>query len=595
MSPFMELTCGSVHWQIDRDLLRTDVQGSAGGLFHENGPCVEDWLHTGQATLVKHGPHQSVYHVVLPGLDVHLKHYRLANTRAWLRSFVRPPKGQLEFERTRTAAAKGLPTLAALAVGQMVGGDQAGSSYLVTRTLASTVPLSKFLEAKLPSLDPLRRTRIRQRIAVAVGELLARMHHAGVTYHDLHPGNLLLQLDDIDQPHLYLIDLYAVTFGPPLSSRQRRDNLVILNRWFVLRSDRSDRLRCWHAYEATCKSLFAANGRPPASWWERLLACIKRTTFSPPGATAVRQLEQRTVSSNIRFWRHLDRRCLRSNRHFRRVQRGDVVGHVVADLDPVILDRLLNDPDQPFRDADAKPLKDSRSSTVIELGSGASADGAPLIFKRFAVTHWRDPLASLLRATPALRSFVQGHGLSLRCLPTARPLAVFHRQRHGLRHEGYLLTEKVENALDLLALINRLRETDADERRLLLRRLIAEVARLVCTLHQRRMSHRDLKAANLLVQTEPATQSVRVWFIDLVGVVRQRRLRRGRRVQNLARLHTSFHAHPLITRTDKLRFLRVYLRWGLRSKLGWKTWWRQVEEATRAKIARNLRNGRPLG
>jgi hypothetical protein len=277
------------------------------------------------------------------------------------------------------------------------------------------------------------------------------------------------------------------------------------------------------------------------------------------------------------------------------VQRGDVAGHVVADLDGEILDRLLNNPDQPFGDADAKRLKDSRSSTVIELWPGASADGKLLIFKRFAVTHWQDPLVSLLRATHALRSFVQGHGLGLRCLPTARPLAVLHRQRHGLRHEGYLLTEKIENALDLLAYIDRLRETHQDQQRALLRRLIAEVARLVCKLHQRRMSHRDLKAANLLAQTEPATQAVRIWFIDLVGVVRQRRLRRSRRVQNLARLNTSFHAHPLITRTDKLRFLRVYLRWGLRSKLGWKTWWRLVEEATRAKVARNLRNGRPLG
>jgi tRNA A-37 threonylcarbamoyl transferase component Bud32 len=277
------------------------------------------------------------------------------------------------------------------------------------------------------------------------------------------------------------------------------------------------------------------------------------------------------------------------------VQRGDVVGHAVADLEPELLDRLLNDPDQPFQRGDAKRLKDSRSSSVVELRPTTTVHGKPLIFKRFAVTHWRDPLISLLRATPALRSFVQGHGLSLRCLPTARPLAVLHRQRHGLRYEGYLLTEKIENALDLLAFIQRLRETDEDEGRALLRRLIAEVARLVCTLHQRRMSHRDLKAANLLVQTESATQALRVWFIDLVGVVRQRRLRRGRRVQNLARLHTSFHAHPQVTRTDKLRFLRVYLRWSLRSKLGWKTWWRQIEKATREKIARNLRKGRPLG
>jgi hypothetical protein len=66
-------------------------------------------------------------------------------------------------------------------------------------------------------------------------------------------------------------------------------------------------------------------------------------------------------------------------------------------------------------------------------------------------------------------------------------------------------------------------------------------------------------------------------------------------VQNLARLHASFHRLPGVSRTDKLRFLRVYLAWGLRGRLGWKRWWAQVEAATRAKVARNLRNGRPLG
>jgi Lipopolysaccharide kinase (Kdo/WaaP) family len=86
-----------------------------------------------------------------------------------------------------------------------------------------------------------------------------------------------------------------------------------------------------------------------------------------------------------------------------------------------------------------------------------------------------------------------------------------------------------------------------------------------------------------------------VWLIDLVGVRRHRRLGRRRKVQNLARLHASFVGNPAVSRTDKLRFLRVYLRWGLRGKQGWKAWWRQVEEATRVKVARNARNGRVLG
>ena len=37
--------------------------------------------------------------------------------------------------------------------------------------------------------------------------------------------------------------------------------------------------------------------------------------------------------------------------------------------------------------------------------------------------------------------------------PTPRPLAVWHRYRHGLPHEGYLLTEKVEDAFDLRSFV----------------------------------------------------------------------------------------------------------------------------------------------
>jgi hypothetical protein len=85
-----------------------------------------------------------------------------------------------------------------------------------------------------------------------------------------------------------------------------------------------------------------------------------------------------------------------------------------------------------------------------------------------------------------------------------------------------------------------------------------------------------------------------VWLIDLVGVRRHGKLRRQRRLQNLARLNVSFLGRSGLTRTDRLRFLRVYLRWGLRGRLGWKRWWRQVQEATEAKVRRNLRNGRPL-
>jgi hypothetical protein len=85
-----------------------------------------------------------------------------------------------------------------------------------------------------------------------------------------------------------------------------------------------------------------------------------------------------------------------------------------------------------------------------------------------------------------------------------------------------------------------------------------------------------------------------LWLIDLVGVTRHRNLTRRRRVKNLARLNASFQRHPLLTRADRVRFLRTYLAWGLCGKQGWKEWWRAIAAATDEKVAKNSRNGRLL-
>jgi hypothetical protein len=92
----------------------------------------------------------------------------------------------------------------------------------------------------------------------------------------------------------------------------------------------------------------------------------------------------------------------------------------------------------------------------------------------------------------------------------------------------------------------------------------------------------------------PLTPS-RVWLIDLVGVRRSRCLGRRRKVQNLARLNASFLDDGVLSRTDRLRFLRIYLAWGLHGRTGWKSWWDEIDRATRAKVVRNARHGRSLG
>ncbi len=577
MSKAIELEAGAFHWHILPELLNNDLHGSAAKLFQADGPPLEEWRAGGLARVVKDGPHRTVYRVVLPGLDFYLKQYRLADARAWLREMVRPSKAHLEWERTVAVAERGVPTIAPLAFGESKERDRSACSFLATRTLPDAVPLNAFLETTLPHFAYARQTLVRQRLAMKLGELLAAMHDAGVTQFDLHPGNVLFRLDETDTPHLHLIDLYAVQVGEPLSWEASRANLVVFNRWFMLRSERSDRLRFWRAYHRSRRN---AGG---AAW---LTGGNDGQVTEQAGA--VRDIERLSLASNVRFWRALDRRCLGTNRYFRAVRHGEVVGHVVADVPKAVFKPFFDDPDEPFRRSDVRFLKQSPSSTVIAMEVPGVDGPRQVIYKRFAVSHWTDPLVALVRRTAALRSYVLGHGLRLRCLPTPRPLGVWHRYKYGLPQEGYLLTEMVPDATELQDFVKQLLSVGTKVNRTRLRTLIDQLARLIGTLHHRHLSHRDLKATNLLVSDNQLS------FIDLVGVMRHRKLRRSRRIQNLARLNTSSACCAGLTRTDKLRFLRVYLRWGLRGRHGWKRWWREIEKATAEKIERNRRKGRPL-
>lgn len=610
MASIGNLLTRDLRWEVLPALRKAGGQREL--LFGRDGLRLAEWLVAGTAGIIKQGPHRAVYRVQLPRLDFIIKWYPRTSGKKRLRKWVQSSPARQEYDLAQAVAARNIPTVEPLALGESPG----GASCLLLRTIADVQPLGHFLEWILPHVEQARQTPIRQRLAKRLGEFLAAMHDAGVTHRDLHPGNLLFRLEG-DEPSFYLVDLHGVALGEPLGWRASRANLVVLNRWFMLRVSRADRLRFWHAYRRARTTMTWTDGLAPAG--SKAGAKGKR---GQSGLTrrAVRELEGRTLISNLRFWQAQDRRCREDGRYYRKVSSAVAAGHAVADLDTTTVSELLADPDAIFKQPGVTLLKDSPSSTVVEFDLTLNGRVRRVIYKRFAVTSWTDPLVALVRRTPALRSYVMGHGLRLRGLPTPRPLAVWHRYRAGLPHEGYLLTEKAPAAEELGAFIAGLVAKPAPERTYLLRQTIDRIARLIADLHERRLSHRDLKAANILMCERPWTlaeaeqqrrhgttpsvsakndaddrsSEVYPWLIDLVGVSRQNQLSHGRRIQNLARLNASFLNQRLVTRTERLRFLRVYLHWGLRGKFGWKRWWRQIAQATAAKVQQNLRNGREL-
>ncbi len=388
-SPHSLVHAGGFRW--------TMAPGLETPLLGDSGLRLAEWLRTGQAHIVKQGPHRIVYRVELPGLCFYLKHNRVSDARAWLRQLVRPSKARCEYESALAVAARGVPTVSPLAFGEQAA-LRGGESVLITRGLDGCIPLNLFLARTLPRLESAHRSRIRQRLAEELGLLVARIHDAGILHNDFHTGNILVCLDADDEIRLYLIDLNSVRLGPPLDQARSLDNLVMLNSWFVLHVNRTDRLRFWKAY-------FLARGM--GTWASGPRACREHLYLAA-------EVEKRTWQFNLAFWHRHDRRCLRNNRYYRRVRGAGVTGHAVTELEASSLAPLLADPDEPFRRPGARLLKDSPSSTVAELELVVQGRLRKVIYKRFRGSAPTEMLASRLRPAPALRSWVHGHGFRAR-------------------------------------------------------------------------------------------------------------------------------------------------------------------------------------
>jgi tRNA A-37 threonylcarbamoyl transferase component Bud32 len=515
-------------------------------VFGPAGPDLDRWIASGAAEIVKSGPHRTVYRMALPAGTVYVKHCRVSGVRSWCRELLRPAKARLEFENLLALHDRGIDAVVPLAWGAADSG-RPGESFLITESREGAIPFLAYADS-----PPSPQARIH--LARALGQFFAKLHDVGVAHPDPHPGNLLVELSAARVPRFSLIDLHAVRLTRPLSWPESRANLILFNRWFQLRASRADRLRFWHAYRRSRTAL------PTAS--------------ASQFAKQAREVERGTAASNLRFWQSRASRCLGVNRYFRQVKAGSIRGHAVADLPERVLN-LLAKPDSLFEQHDSRILKDSRTSTVAEIVLPYPGGSRRLILKRVNVRHWFELVKNVLRPSAVLRSWWNGHTLRDRWLPTPRPLAALHRYRFGLPAEGYLLTEKVADPRQLRAAPPH---------------AIGQLARMLRAMHDRAVSHRDLKASNLLLEMGYSPM-----LIDLVGVRAGESVSFARRARELARLNASFLTCHAVTSTVRLRFLSAYLSAGERPSRDWKEWWSAISGATQAKIAKNQRSGRPLG
>jgi tRNA A-37 threonylcarbamoyl transferase component Bud32 len=564
---------GEIGWWVRAD---TDW---ASVLLGPDGLRLDEWRAEGRLTTIKSGPHRIVYRADLPEGVVYIKHFLVPNRRAKYRQWVRRGKGRNEGKRSHHLSTIGVPTITPIALGEQRKRKFLFENYLVTLDITETTPLDEFVEKTLPTWPEPERARVRMKLAQSLGVMTARLHDAALFHDDFHPGNLLVRFRVPGEPELVMIDLDALRKRKKVTHKLAWQNLALLDHFFWLRSSRTDRFRFLKTY-------VSARAEGPTDI-----------------AGFARRIEDATREWAERLWTRWGKRCRSSNKYFETYEAPLAKGIAARDLDPDEFRAILNDPDGPFGQASTTILKDSRTTTVAELTLRVNGNPTSVIYKRFNRKKWLDPLLSLFRPSRAWRSWQAGQDLAARGIPTPRNLAYLARMRAWrtsfftgfLPHETYLITVKEEGVVDLSTYVrDHLPKLPLEVRRARIRRLTVSLAQLLRSLHQRSLSHRDLKASNILIKVDAASEADELSLIDLVGVRRLHPLPWRRKAQNLARLSLSLDAVPGRTRTDALRFLRVYLPWGLSPLNDWKSLWRSIGRAMNLKRDRNLRSGRPL-
>lgn len=449
-------------------------------------------------------------------IHVHVKARRSDGRLDRARHRLRGPRGPREGALLTALAERGVPVVEPLAWGT----DPAGNwDVLATRTLPDARPLSDLVA-------PARSRRERSAGIEAVGRLLAAAHDAGWFERDVHRGNVL-----VGPSGPVLLDPGAGRLSRPLSPARRAWALGVAAHG--LGADARTGLLALRAY--------FGGDRAGARHW---LPLVSRA--------------EREVARVYRRGR--TRRATRSGRHFE-VWRPLGAGSLAVrstDATPAEWRALaaawLSDDPRVALSAGPAGLRPLKAQGNVLAGPLPGLE-REVVVKRWPAL-WRDRF----RVPRPVRAFRRAYALRVRGVACPEPLlAASDATGRGICVSGFAggngdATVDLHKATTSPSpATSRYARASLEERRRALHRL----GRFLRRMHDGEVSHRDLKAPNLVAIGGAAGWSFAI--VDVDGArVHRRPVPWPRRAKDLARLDASVGSPP-VTRADRLRVLRGYL------------------------------------
>lgn len=496
----------------------------------------------------------------LPSL--YLKEYRFPHLIDRIKYLFHPP-AEREWHTALRIAQRGIPTFEPLAWGTLRRFGLPAASYLFSREIDHARSLKDCLSDSHSRNCPTTRAA-RRAIVCSLARFVQDLHRKGIAHQDFHWGNILVDLRNLKHIRWYLTDLHRVRLKPRLSDRERIHNLAALCTAFRSNSSKAERLRFLGRY---------AHGDER---WKKQLRSFARCI----------------EDQSERMWKRIRtrhaRRCLKRNAYFTPFRFPGCRGFLNRAFSLPALEQLLQNPGAAFSQSGCSMVKHSNTTSSCILLFHMD-EPVSLFIKRYNYQNRLYALKYLFRSSRGKKTWKAAHALLARGIPTPLPVAYAEKRQARMLSESFLITRHIAHSFPLSRIITHGGSGTTFEPAVDKDKLIRQTALLIRTMHKGGIWHRDLKAANILVQRTP-DGDLKLYLTDLDGIRIRNELGFAERIRDLSRLNRSLITSPALSMRDRHYFLQCYLGAGRRGDANLRAYWERIRRETAKKLAKVVKN-----
>lgn len=440
------------------------------------------------------------------GMRIFLKGDRAKGWPEYVKYLFLPSKGQKEFLIASRLETKELNIPKPLGWVERVRSGLVRESYYLSEAIGTGV---SFIDEIAKGKEP--------RSIVMLATTVKLFQDAGLYHQDLHGGNFLWDGDS-----LFLTDLHRTKTMGSISMHHRLWNLAHLFHSLRTTWGEEEQLQFLDRYfdraadEDKKKEILFRRIYP-------LMDCLLR-----------------------KQWRSRTKRCLKESGEFTVEKDRGIRYFHRRDFSMDRLKKILEEHRNLVREKPSCLIKNSPEVRVSILKDGEER----ISLKQFCSPHLRGRLKEYFRGSKGLKAWVAANGLRARGIPTLKPLALVEKRNGIESRESFLFMEAPAGELEMDRYVLNGFEGLGKKRF-----FVKSFARWLDGLHGKRIYHKDMKTCNILVSEKEGAWNFHL--LDFEDIRMNERVNRKKLFRNFLQLNTS--TPNIITKTDRLRFVREYL------------------------------------